>query len=37
MHFHAGIIGFTQNPKDGALMPVEGWRISYDDPQTDNN
>jgi hypothetical protein len=29
MHYHAGIIGFSQSP-DGSLAPAEGWRISYD-------
>jgi len=30
LHFHAGITGFTQDPTDGALRPVLGWRITND-------
>lgn len=33
LHFHAGVTGFTQNPDDGTLSPVLGWRVTHDPTQ----
>ena len=32
LHFHAGVTGFTQDPADGALTPVLGWRVTHAPP-----
>ena len=34
LHFHAGIIGFTQDSDTGSLEPVLGWSATHD-PSSD--
>lgn len=32
LSFHAGSLGFRQDPADGTLIPTVGWFVSHDDP-----
>ena len=34
LNFHAGIIGYTQDPADGTLSPLLGWYVSHVPPKS---